>query len=215
VVPEKRTLMVVGGAIAADYGGNAEPAANEVPAAAPTADPAEASDDLAAEDAPKDETPKLKDDQITTKLTAVTVKRMGETVQDQNGWVLYRFDGDEVKPEVESNCNDDCAKVWPPVLVEKGKPKLKGVDADEVGTITRKDGTTQVTVGNWPVYRYIGDKTPGKWSGQNVGGKWFVVKPDGTKNLTCLPKISKPVAPPADDSEESGDDSDGGSAYTY
>ena len=41
-----------------------------------------------------------------------------------------------------------------------------------------------------------------------------MVNPDGTKNLTCLPKISKPVAPPADDSDSPSDESDG-SSYTY
>ena len=82
---------------------------------------------------------------------------------------------------------------------EDGKPKLNGVDPDDVGTVTRADGTKQLTIGDWPVYRYAGDKKPGQWLGQNVGSKWFVIKPDGTKNLTCLPKPSKPIAPPADD----------------
>ena len=83
---------------------------------------------------------------------------------------------------------------------------------------TRKDGTKQLTIGGWPVYRYIGDKKPGQWKGQNVGGKWFVVKPDGKKNLTCLPKPSKPVAPPADDgtrAQRTQDDAGGGSGSDY
>jgi secreted repeat protein with Y-X4-D motif len=88
-----------------------------------------------------------------------------------------------------------------------------------VGTVTRADGTKQLTIKGWPVYRYVGDKKPGTWKGQNVGGKWFVINPDGTKNLTCLPAISKPVAPPkeSDDSAEPGDDDSGsaGSDYSY
>ena len=40
------------------------------------------------------------------------------------------------------------------------------------------------------VYRYAGDKKPGQWLGQNVAAKWFVINPDGTKNLTCLPKAA-------------------------
>lgn len=237
MVPEKRKLTVVSAAIAAafalsgcapagynaaDYG--AQPAANAVDAAAtPTAGAtpgAEAEDEAAEEGDDAAETPELSNDEVTTELNATKVKRMGETVQNEDGFVLYRFDDDKVKPEVVSNCNDDCAKVWPPAVVNKGeKPTLKGVDPELVGTVTREDGTEQLTIDNWPVYTYIGDKEAGEWKGQNVGGKWFVITPEGKKNLTCLPKISKPVAPPA--SEESSDSSgdaggdSAGSDYSY
>jgi len=229
VVPEKRKLMVVGAAIAAafaltgcapagldnasDYG--AEPAANAVDATAapsPGASPgAEAADDAAEGD--EADSPELSADEITSELNAVKVKRMGETVQNQDGFVLYRFDDDKVKPEVVSNCKGDCAKVWPPALINKGeKPKVEGVDAELVGTVKREDGTLQLTIEKWPVYTYIGDKKPGQWKGQNVGKKWFVITPDGKKNLTCLPAPSKAVAPPADDKEESEAPETGGDA---
>ncbi len=222
MVPEKRKLMVVGAAIAAafaltgcapagldnasDYG--AEPAANAVDAAAtpsPTGEPEDAAEgDDAAEG------PELSEDEVTTELNAAKVKRMGETVQNEDGFVLYRFDDDKVKPEVVSNCNGDCAKVWPPAVINKGeKPKLKGVDASLVGTVARKDGTLQLTVDKWPVYTYIGDTKAGQWKGQNVGKKWFVITPEGKKNLTCLPAPSKAVAPPADEKEESANETGG------
>jgi predicted lipoprotein with Yx(FWY)xxD motif len=234
VVPEKRRLMVVGAAIAAalalpgcapagynaaDYGGApaADPAANTVDATPTPTAGAEADKDAAA----GKEAPKLSEDQITSELTASTVKRMGEVVKDQDGFILYRFDDDKVKPTVKSNCAGDCARIWPPALTEDGEPLLEGVDPEDVGTVTRADGTKQITIGKWPVYRYYGDKKAGKWGGQNVAGKWFVVKPDGTKNLTCVPAISKPVAPPADD-EEGADELDpgaesgsAGSDYSY
>jgi len=103
--------------------------------------------------------------------------------------------------------------VWKPALTNDGKPELKGVDAKVVGTVTRADGTKQLTVKGWPLYTYLGDKKAGSWKGQNVSGKWFVIKPDGAKNLTCLPAISKPVAPPADDS--GSDTGSSGSDYSY
>ena len=135
---------------------------------------------------------------LTEALTAKTIKKMGKVVTDQNGWVLYRFDADTAKPS-KSNCEAKCAKVWPPAFTD-GNPKLTGVDASLVGTVTRGDGSMQITLNGWPLYRYIGDKAPGKWTGQNVGGKWFVSAPDGKKNLTCLPTPPpKPVEPPADD----------------
>ena len=152
MVPEKRKLIVVSAAIAAafalpgcapagynaaDYG--AQPASNAVEAGAtpeptPGATP-EATAGRRARGRRKDaegaEGPELSDDEVTNELKAAAVKRMGETVQNQDGFVLYRFDKDKVKPEVVSNCNDDCEKVWPPALINKGeKPKLEGVDAD-------------------------------------------------------------------------------------
>jgi predicted lipoprotein with Yx(FWY)xxD motif len=229
VVPEKRKLMVVGAAIAAalalpgcapagynaaDYSGGSavDPAANAVEAS-PTADPEASPTGAAAE---KD-APKLSEDDITSELTGTRVKRMGKVVVDQEGWVLYRFDDDKIKPEVKSNCNGDCAKIWPPALTEDGKPQLDGVDADDVGTVTRADGSKQLTIGDWPVYRYAGDKKAGQWLGQNVAAKWFVVNPDGTKNLTCLPKVSKPIAVPSDEGDAAEEDDSGsaGSDYSY
>jgi predicted lipoprotein with Yx(FWY)xxD motif len=230
MVREKRKLMI-GAAIAAsvaltgcapagynagNYGGGAQPAANEQDAT-PSA-PAAPADDAAAK-APK----KLSAEQTTDKLTGTKVPKMGEVIEDEGGWVLYRFDKDKAKPKPTSSCNGSCAKVWLPALTNDGKPQLKGVDSKLVGTLTRSDGTKQLTVAGWALYRYIGDKVPGKWSGQNVGGTWFVIKPDGTKNLTCLPPKSKAVAPPADDSgsDKAGDDSSGsgsgsgGSDYSY
>ena len=53
-----------------------------------------------------------------------------------------------------------------------------------------------------------------KWfHGKEMFGKWFVIEPNGKKNLTCLPKISKPVAPPADAGDAGGDA--GGGDYSY
>ncbi len=238
MVPEKRKLKVVGASIAAafvltgcapagldnasDYG--AEPAANAVDATATPTPGAEPEDDAAeGEEGDEAEAPELAASEVTDELNAVKVKRMGETVQNQDGFVLYRFDDDKAKPKAVSNCYGDCAKVWPAAVINKGeKPKVDGVDAELVGTVTRKDGTQQLTIDNWPVYTYIGDKKAGQWKGQNVGKKWFVITPEGTKNLTCLPAPSKAVAPPKDDEEsdalESGGDAGGeesGSDYSY
>ena len=231
MVPEKRKLMVVGAAIAAalalpgcapagynaaDYGGGAEPAANAVEAD-PTAEPEESPEPDATETAPA-AGKKLSEDDITSELTGTTVKRMGKVVVDQEGWVLYRFDDDTNKPKAESTCDGDCAKIWPPAYTEDGQPELEGVDADDIGTVTRSDGTKQLTLKGWPLYRYAGDKEPGQWRGQNVGTKWFVINPDGTKNLTCLPKASKPIAVPQDEDDDEGAENDSGGAgsdYSY
>ncbi|KKK07357.1 lipoprotein [Micromonospora sp. HK10] len=214
----KRTTVIVAGAMIAltacapaGYNGAntgaAEPVA--VAAAEPTGDAEpEAAATPGAPATDKAAAP-AGDVQLTDQLVGKKLPRMGKVVTDQDGWVLYRFDKDSADPP-QSNCVDKCAQVWPPALTD-GNPRLQGVSDDKVGTVTRQDGTRQITIGGWPVYRYIGDKKPGQWKGQGVGGTWFVVDPNGKKNLTCLPKgTPKAVAPPA-----SGTSSGGGSNYSY
>jgi predicted lipoprotein with Yx(FWY)xxD motif len=140
---------------------------------------------------------------LTDTLAAATLPRMGSVVTDQGGWVLYRFDKDTTNPS-KSNCEGKCAEIWPPALTD-GNPTLRGIAPDKVGSVMRADGSRQLTIGNWPVYRYIGDLKPGQWKGQAVNGTWFVVTKDGKKNLTCLPTgTPKPVAPPSPTASPSG-----------
>ena len=182
----------------------AEPAPSE----SATADPADTGDDAAANNKARV--------RLTTKLAGTKVARMGAVVTDQDGWVLYRFDKDTAKP-AKSNCSGKCAEVWPPALTEDGAPDIEGVDGNLVGTVDRGDGTQQLTLNGWPLYRYIGDKKPGQWKGQAVGNTWWVIAPTGKKNLTCVPKNPpKAVAPPSD-ADESGDaaGSDSGSDSGY
>jgi predicted lipoprotein with Yx(FWY)xxD motif len=176
------------------YGAGTQPAANAVDPS-----PSASADGAGAAQQPKPGV--LTADQTTDELNAATVKRMGQTVQNENGFVLY--------------CKGQCATIWPPALTNNGKPKLSGVDPKVVGTVTRDDGTKQLTIKGWPVYTYIGDKVAGTWKSQNIAGKWFVIKPDGTKNLTCLPAISKPVAPPSDGSSAGSDAGSAGGNYSY
>lgn len=131
----------------------------------------------------------------TGELRALKLPKMGAVVTDEDGKVLYRFDRDSADPPA-SNCAGDCAAVWPPVLVDENL-QLTGLDKALVGTIERDDGSTQVTLAGWPLYRYLGDVKAGQWKGQAVGGVWFVVAPTGKKNLTCLPTATPvPVKPP-------------------
>lgn len=210
----KRTTVIVASAMVAltacapaGYDGANSSAAEPVAVAAAEPTASAEPEASASPDAPADQAPPS-DVKLTDELVGKKLPRMGQVVTDQDGWVLYRFDKDSADPP-QSNCVDKCAQVWPPALTD-GNPQLQGVSDDKVGTVTRQDGTRQITIGGWPVYRYIGDKKPGQWKGQGVGGTWFVVDPNGKKNLTCLPTgTPKAVAPPA-----SGD-SGGDSGYSY
>ncbi|MFE0106217.1 hypothetical protein [Streptomyces sp. NPDC059009] len=114
-------------------------------------------------------------------LSAGRAGDLDPVVVNGSGFTLYRFDKDTASPS-RSNCNGDCATTWPPVLVNPGgKIFVDGVKPQNVGVITRADGTHQVTVGGWPVYRFSKDLKPGDTNGQGVGGTWFGVTPDGKK----------------------------------
>jgi predicted lipoprotein with Yx(FWY)xxD motif len=119
---------------------------------------------------------------VGTVLTANSTAQLGTVVVDGQGFTLYRFDKDSAKPPT-SNCADDCAQKWPPVLATPGTPlTVEGVEQEAVGTINRADGTIQLTLNGWPVYRYSGDPQPGATAGQGVGGgEWAAVTPSGAK----------------------------------
>ena len=107
----------------------------------------------------------------------------GSILVDANGMALYAFMADTQNGDT-STCGDDdgCATEWPP-LVSDGDPVAgEGVDASLLGTITRDDGTMQVTYNGWPLYLFEEDTAAGDTNGQGVdefGGLWFLVSPTG------------------------------------
>ncbi|NUU20484.1 MAG: hypothetical protein HOV68_03055 [Streptomycetaceae bacterium] len=112
-------------------------------------------------------------------LSATESKLVGWFVADAGGFALYRYDKDTAKPP-KSNCDAECAKAWPPVLVGD-HTMTSGVDPTQVGSVARPDGRKQVTLAGWPLYRYAGDKKAGDLTGQGKGGTWFAVTPEGKK----------------------------------
>jgi predicted lipoprotein with Yx(FWY)xxD motif len=116
-------------------------------------------------------------------LTASPTDALGTVVVDGTGFTLYRFDKDKPKPS-KSTCVGKCADTWPPVLADSvDAVKLDGVDRAAVGSVKRADGTLQLTIGGWPVYRYSGDKQAGDTAGEGIGKTWFAVTPAGKKAL--------------------------------
>lgn len=118
-------------------------------------------------------------DVATTALTATTSSTLGTIVTDSKGRTLYRFDNDTTNPSV-SHCTGACAVKWPPVT-GSGQVTLNGVDQSEASTVTRPDGSKQLTIGGWAVYEFSGDSGPGDTKGQGVGGTWFAITPQGKK----------------------------------
>ncbi|GHE50128.1 hypothetical protein GCM10018785_19670 [Streptomyces longispororuber] len=114
-------------------------------------------------------------------LSASRAGNLDPVVVNGAGFTLYRFDKDTASPS-KSTCAGACATTWPPVLVNPGgKVFVDGVRPSDVGVVARADGTRQITVGGWPVYRFSKDLKPGDTNGQGVGGTWFGVAPNGQK----------------------------------
>ncbi|MGW2014545.1 SCO0930 family lipoprotein [Streptomyces sp. NPDC001927] len=124
-------------------------------------------------------------------LAVSTTKQLGKVVTDSEGFTLYRFDKDSASPP-KATCEGECAAVWPVVGAEGAKPPA-GVDPSLLGEVARSDGSTQLTIGGWPMYRYAKDTKPGDLNGQGVGGTWFASAPDGKK-----------AAPAAEEGAEEG-----------
>jgi predicted lipoprotein with Yx(FWY)xxD motif len=94
---------------------------------------------------------------------------------------VYMFEGDK---GASSSCSGACASVWPPVTTS-GNPTASGAASSAgLGTITRSDGTTQVTYKGHPLYFFARDKDSGDAYGQGVkgfGSDWYVLSPSGSK----------------------------------
>lgn len=105
--------------------------------------------------------------------------KLGPVLTDSEGFTLYRFDKDTADPP-KSNCDGDCATAWPPVPASDVS-SAAGIDPSLLGEVTRADGTQQLTVAGWPMYRFAKDTKPGQVKGEKVGGTWFAAAPDGTR----------------------------------
>ncbi|MFG1885768.1 hypothetical protein [Micromonospora sp. NPDC049102] len=131
-------------------------------------------------------------------LTVGRAGKLDPVVVNGAGLTLYRFEKDSNNPPT-STCDGDCAVTWPPVTVMPGgKIFVAGVKAEAVGTVRRSDGSRQVTVGGWPVYRFAKDTRAGDTKGQGVGGTWFGVTPTGGKAGVSgdeQPAADSPAAP--------------------
>jgi predicted lipoprotein with Yx(FWY)xxD motif len=128
-------------------------------------------------------------------LAATMVGDLGNVVTGADGKTLYRFDDDTVNPSV-SNCEGQCAALWPPVLADSAT-SVKGIDKSLIGEVTRKDGTKQVTLDGRPLYEYVKDTAPGQANGQGVMGTWFAAAPDGEK-------AGQAATPPSSTSADAG-----------
>ena len=104
----------------------------------------------------------------------------GAFLTDGSGRAMYLFMADSKN---KSACSGACAAAWPPVIVTGQPTAASGVTASDLSTITRSDGTKQVTYDGHPLYYYAGDTGPGMDNGQGLNGfgaVWWLVAPSGS-----------------------------------
>ena len=108
----------------------------------------------------------------------------------QNGMTLYVLTSDT--PDT-STCTASCATNWPPLTVPSGTTATSPVGAmDSFGTITRPDGTTQVTYNHMPLYYYSGDSAAGDTNGEGKLGVWFVAPLSGAVSSAAPSTVPLP-----------------------
>jgi predicted lipoprotein with Yx(FWY)xxD motif len=114
---------------------------------------------------------------------------LGQVLTDSAGKTIYRF---AIDSPGHSACTGTCLQYWPPVPAPANLPSsVDGVTA-QLGSISRPDGTKQLTVGGYPVYTYASDKAAGDTRGQGLnlsGGLWWVISPAGAE-VTTRPSAS-------------------------
>lgn len=104
---------------------------------------------------------------------------LGTILVDGDGRTLYLFEKDQGG---KSSCSGACAQEWPPYTT-KGDPQAgDGVDASQLSTTNRDDGSTQVVYADHPLYYYAGDASPGDVTGNGLslfGARWYALDTGG------------------------------------
>ncbi|XSG83052.1 MAG: COG4315 family predicted lipoprotein [Methyloligella sp. ZOD6] len=120
------------------------------------------------------------------KITVQESEVYDEYIADGEGKPLYLFVPDTQgtgETDAKATCYDDCAKAWPPFTGDSATAG-EGADSELIGTVERKDGSSQITYNGWPLYYFVKDKTgeePKGWDIHAFGGEWYLVTADGGK----------------------------------
>jgi predicted lipoprotein with Yx(FWY)xxD motif len=140
-----------------------------------------------------------------TSSTVITTKTSssGSFLTNGAGRSIYLFMADS---SGKSTCDGACAAAWPPVIATAQPTAAGGAQASDLSTITRSDGTKQVTYNGHPLYYFQGDTGPGTDRGQGIdgfGAKWWLVAPSGS-SITAAVTIGGSGAPASSSSGGGG-----------
>jgi predicted lipoprotein with Yx(FWY)xxD motif len=103
----------------------------------------------------------------------------GPILANGDGLPLYIFDKD-IQNGTTSACTDAaCTANWSPLTTQGTASAGPGTIQSMLGTITRDDGTTQVTYNGWPLYTYNGDASSDTTNGQGAEPGWTLISSSG------------------------------------
>ncbi len=85
---------------------------------------------------------------------------------DSHGLTLYFKTTDSA---MHITCTGDCAANWPPVLLASGVPTGSPSVTGRLTVFAGPNGN-QVLYDGHPLYRWVGDTSPGQATGQGLGG---------------------------------------------
>ncbi len=128
-------------------------------------------------------------------IATATDASLGTFLTGADGKTLYVLTRDGPN---QTTCTDSCAQAWPPLASTVGqRPQAGSGVTGQLGTLTRPDGTVQVTYAGHPLYYYSGDLKAGDTSGQGKGGVWFVAPASGALPATSSPATETPSPSPS------------------
>jgi len=108
-------------------------------------------------------------------------------IVDAHGHTLYLLTSDSTG---KSSCSEACAAVWPPATGSLATAAHSAGVTATLGSLTRSDGTTQLTVDGHPAYTFSGDAQAGDAHGLGIasyGGYWYVFAPSGSIVMSAAP----------------------------
>jgi predicted lipoprotein with Yx(FWY)xxD motif len=115
---------------------------------------------------------------ISATVAITTGAKYGKILTDAKGMALYLYTADSAG---KSTCTGSCLTTWPAFTVAKGVTPVAGTGVTgKLGTITRDDGTLQVTINSLPLYYYSKDLAAGDTNGQGLNSAWHLSDPAGT-----------------------------------
>lgn len=126
----------------------------------------------------------------STVITTVS-SSAGTFLANSSGHAVYLWTKDS---NGMSACSGACAGAWPPVTTTGTVTASGEAKSSDLSTITRSDGTKQVTYDGHPLYFFSGDSGPGMASGQGndgFGAKWWLVSPSGSDVTSAVSAFTK------------------------
>ncbi len=118
----------------------------------------------------------------------------GDALSGEGDMTLYLLTTDS---STASTCDDECADEWPPLLGTAAQVTAGDGVSDTFGTITRSDGTQQISHGGHPLYYYSGDDAPGDSTGEGVFDVWFIAPPGDAAPASVEPSEDEPADGPS------------------